>query len=303
MVVRCIVQLHGTFRAIAPLDPAPFRSDGRHHRARPREDQPPPPRRAAPGGRLPRGLLADDPCRPRRLADDQARGAHGRGCPGLEGGDTLVTRALTAFVDAVGADRVPGGFHAVVTKQIPAGAGLGGGGPTRPPPCAGRIACPGRRSDRTSSRRSLRRSDRTCRSSSGRPVQLHGDEACNWHLAPRSPRSPSSSRTPAARSPPATSTRPTGRPVRSPHRAARVGRLPRGPRHAGRQRPRARRRAARARLPRPAPRARCAGRRRGVRHGVGIRGVRTLRRPRRRVRCGGLASGGGVVPGPTLSAS
>ena len=48
-------------------------------------------------------------------------------CPGLEGGDTLVTRALTAFVDAVGADRVPGGFHAVVTKQIPAGAGLGGG--------------------------------------------------------------------------------------------------------------------------------------------------------------------------------
>lgn len=48
-------------------------------------------------------------------------------CPGLEGGDTLVTRALAAFVAAVGADRVPGGFHAVVTKEVPAGAGLGGG--------------------------------------------------------------------------------------------------------------------------------------------------------------------------------
>ena len=47
-------------------------------------------------------------------------------------------------------------------------------------------------------------------------MQLHGDEACNWHLAPRSPRSPSSSRTPAARSPRATSTRRTGRPGRSP---------------------------------------------------------------------------------------
>ncbi len=48
-------------------------------------------------------------------------------CPGLEGGDTLVTRALAAFVAAVGTDRVPGGFHAVVTKRVPAGAGLGGG--------------------------------------------------------------------------------------------------------------------------------------------------------------------------------
>lgn len=51
-------------------------------------------------------------------------------CPGLEGGDTLVTRALQAFVAAVGEDRLPdgaGGFHAVVAKRIPAGAGLGGG--------------------------------------------------------------------------------------------------------------------------------------------------------------------------------
>ena len=48
-------------------------------------------------------------------------------CPGLEGGDTLVTRALAAFVAAVGTDLVPGGFHAVVTKAIPAGTGLGGG--------------------------------------------------------------------------------------------------------------------------------------------------------------------------------
>jgi 4-diphosphocytidyl-2-C-methyl-D-erythritol kinase len=48
-------------------------------------------------------------------------------CPGLDGGDTLVTRALAAFVAAVGPDRVPGGFHAMVAKEIPAGAGLGGG--------------------------------------------------------------------------------------------------------------------------------------------------------------------------------
>ena len=48
-------------------------------------------------------------------------------CPGLEGGDTLVTRALNAFLAAAGPDRVPGGFHAVVAKRIPAGAGLGGG--------------------------------------------------------------------------------------------------------------------------------------------------------------------------------
>jgi 4-diphosphocytidyl-2-C-methyl-D-erythritol kinase len=48
-------------------------------------------------------------------------------CPGLEGGDTLVTRALAAFVAAVGTDRVPGGFHVVIAKEIPVGAGLGGG--------------------------------------------------------------------------------------------------------------------------------------------------------------------------------
>jgi len=48
-------------------------------------------------------------------------------CPGLEGGDTLVTRALQAFVDAVEPGVAPDGFHAVVVKRIPAGAGLGGG--------------------------------------------------------------------------------------------------------------------------------------------------------------------------------
>ena len=48
-------------------------------------------------------------------------------CPGLDGGDTLVTRALHAFLEAAGPERAPGGFHAVVAKRIPAGAGLGGG--------------------------------------------------------------------------------------------------------------------------------------------------------------------------------
>jgi 4-diphosphocytidyl-2-C-methyl-D-erythritol kinase len=48
-------------------------------------------------------------------------------CPGLAGGDTLVTRALAAFCDAVEPDGGPGGFHAVISKRIPAGAGLGGG--------------------------------------------------------------------------------------------------------------------------------------------------------------------------------
>jgi 4-diphosphocytidyl-2-C-methyl-D-erythritol kinase len=48
-------------------------------------------------------------------------------CPGLEGGDTLVTRALQAFTDAVAPGVAPDGFHAVVVKRIPAGAGLGGG--------------------------------------------------------------------------------------------------------------------------------------------------------------------------------
>jgi 4-diphosphocytidyl-2-C-methyl-D-erythritol kinase len=48
-------------------------------------------------------------------------------CPGLEGGDTLVTRALQAFADAVEPGVAPAGFHAVLAKRIPAGAGLGGG--------------------------------------------------------------------------------------------------------------------------------------------------------------------------------
>jgi 4-diphosphocytidyl-2-C-methyl-D-erythritol kinase len=48
-------------------------------------------------------------------------------CAALPGGDTLVTRALHRFVEAVGPERAPAGFHAVVVKRIPAGAGLGGG--------------------------------------------------------------------------------------------------------------------------------------------------------------------------------
>jgi 4-diphosphocytidyl-2-C-methyl-D-erythritol kinase len=48
-------------------------------------------------------------------------------CPGLEGGDTLVTRALQAFTAAVEPGVAPDGFHAVIIKRIPAGAGLGGG--------------------------------------------------------------------------------------------------------------------------------------------------------------------------------
>jgi 4-diphosphocytidyl-2-C-methyl-D-erythritol kinase len=48
-------------------------------------------------------------------------------CAALPGGDTLVTRALRAFVDAAGPDAAAAGFHAVVVKRIPAGAGLGGG--------------------------------------------------------------------------------------------------------------------------------------------------------------------------------
>ena len=48
-------------------------------------------------------------------------------CPGLDGGDTLVTRALQAFADAVEPGVAPAGFHAVLAKRIPAGAGLGGG--------------------------------------------------------------------------------------------------------------------------------------------------------------------------------
>jgi 4-diphosphocytidyl-2-C-methyl-D-erythritol kinase len=48
-------------------------------------------------------------------------------CPGLDGGDTLVTRALQAFANAVEPGTAPAGFHAVLAKRIPAGAGLGGG--------------------------------------------------------------------------------------------------------------------------------------------------------------------------------
>lgn len=45
-------------------------------------------------------------------------------CPGLPGGDTLVTRALDLLVAA--AD-YPGGFGVHIDKRIPHGAGLGGG--------------------------------------------------------------------------------------------------------------------------------------------------------------------------------
>ena len=38
-----------------------------------------------------------------------------------------MTRALQAFAAAVGPGVAPDGFHAVVVKRIPAGAGLGGG--------------------------------------------------------------------------------------------------------------------------------------------------------------------------------
>lgn len=45
-------------------------------------------------------------------------------CPGLPGGDTLVTRALEGLCAAAGHD---GGFHVHIDKRIPHGAGLGGG--------------------------------------------------------------------------------------------------------------------------------------------------------------------------------
>lgn len=45
-------------------------------------------------------------------------------CPGLPGGDTLVTRALTGLCAAAGH---AGGFHVHIDKRIPHGAGLGGG--------------------------------------------------------------------------------------------------------------------------------------------------------------------------------
>ncbi len=45
-------------------------------------------------------------------------------CPGLPGGDTLVTRALQLLCEAAGHE---GGFHVHIDKRIPHGAGLGGG--------------------------------------------------------------------------------------------------------------------------------------------------------------------------------
>ena len=45
-------------------------------------------------------------------------------CPGLPGGDTLVTRALEGLCVAAGHG---GGFHVHIDKRIPHGAGLGGG--------------------------------------------------------------------------------------------------------------------------------------------------------------------------------
>ena len=45
-------------------------------------------------------------------------------CPGLPGGDTLVTRALELLCEAAGYDE---GFTVHIDKRIPHGAGLGGG--------------------------------------------------------------------------------------------------------------------------------------------------------------------------------
>ena len=45
-------------------------------------------------------------------------------CPGLSGGDTLVTRALELLCEAAGYDE---GFTVHIDKRIPHGAGLGGG--------------------------------------------------------------------------------------------------------------------------------------------------------------------------------
>lgn len=45
-------------------------------------------------------------------------------CPGLPGGDTLVTRALRLLCETAGHDA---GFHIHIDKRIPHGAGLGGG--------------------------------------------------------------------------------------------------------------------------------------------------------------------------------
>lgn len=45
-------------------------------------------------------------------------------CPGLPGGDTLVTRALELLCEAAGYDE---GFSVHIDKRIPHGAGLGGG--------------------------------------------------------------------------------------------------------------------------------------------------------------------------------
>jgi 4-diphosphocytidyl-2-C-methyl-D-erythritol kinase len=45
-------------------------------------------------------------------------------CPGLPGGDTLVSRALRLLCEASGH---AGGFHVHIDKRIPHGAGLGGG--------------------------------------------------------------------------------------------------------------------------------------------------------------------------------
>lgn len=45
-------------------------------------------------------------------------------CPGLPGGDTLVTRSLALLCEAAG---YSGGFNVHIDKRIPYGAGLGGG--------------------------------------------------------------------------------------------------------------------------------------------------------------------------------
>ena len=89
-------------------NPAPFPSDGRRPRACPRQDQPRAPRRAAPrdGYHEVVSLMARVD-----IADTLTVARADRTvveCPGLEGGDTLVTRALNAFLAAAGPNRVSG---------------------------------------------------------------------------------------------------------------------------------------------------------------------------------------------------
>ncbi len=184
---------------------------------------------AAPAGRLPRGADADDGvdladvlaiARPRATVVRVPRAAGGRhardACAGRRlaaVGPERCRRSACASTSASGRCRAR---RRVVRR--------GGGAARAPTGCW--LAARGW----TSWRRSPRRSVPTCRSSSGRPVQLHGGEACNCRPARRCPRSRSSSPTPAGRSRPATSTRRTCARADRRQRAARVDPVPRGAR-------------------------------------------------------------------------